>query len=62
MTFSPALSVQLHGPDGLITCTVSVTDGGANTVSKSGSASGNDNIAEAEVGNMGSELGGWQQC
>jgi hypothetical protein len=54
------VSAQLQGPDGAIACTTTVTWGGQ-TATKSGQASGNYNIASAEVC---SDIisGGWNAC
>ena len=60
---SAEVSAQLQGPDGTITCTTTVTwssGGSSHTAMQTGTASGNYNIADAQVC---SDLnGGFQAC
>lgn len=57
------VTAQLQGPDGTISCTSTVTwsqDGITQTVNKTGTASGDYNIASAEI--CSNYEGGWQAC
>lgn len=57
------VSAQLQGPDGSITCTTTVVyklGGSTHTVTNSGSAQGNYNIASAEI--CSDDNGGWETC
>jgi hypothetical protein len=57
------VTAQLQGPDGTISCTTTVRwtqDGRGHTVTQTGTASGNYNIASAEV--CSSFDGGFETC
>lgn len=54
-----AVNAQLQGPDGSISCTVTVTQNGQSTT-QMGEASGNYNIAAAQVCSGGD--GTWSKC